>query len=296
MSDCPTDAAGWTAAATGRLLELRNADGGWPYRFGDPSGTEPTALAVMALSNMPDAAAELAAAADWLVARQRSDGLFAASTMDVGASWVTSPAALALHGQGRAGAAQQAAGALLAEPVFTGNPARAPRANEYDAGSSGWAWTRGDVGFVEPTAMAMIFLKRAGYGAARRVRQGRDMLHTHRLAAGGWNYGEPQVLGVALFPTVAPTAMALLALADEQDDITAIAANWLIAQQGQISSLFSLGWATIALNVLNLLDENWRATVTTRWCELPPERRMPMETALCLLGLAPRDSHPLAVA
>jgi hypothetical protein len=205
-------------------------------------------------------------------------------------------AALALSRQGRVAAAGTAAAALLAEPVFTISPLQADGMYGYDTNIPGWPWTYGDYSFVEPTGLAMIFLKRAGHGSAARVRQGASMLRARAFASGGWNYGEPRVLGGDLFPTVAPTAVALLALADEQDEASAAAATWLAAQRGQVSSLFSLGWAAIALNVFNLLDDNWRADVRARYCALPVERQTPMETALCLLGLAPRDNHPFALA
>jgi hypothetical protein len=140
----------------------------------------------------------------------------------------------------------------------------------------------------------MIFLKQNGYRGAVRVRQGADLLHDRAIEAGGWNYGEPAVLGGDLFPTDVPTAVALLALADERDDTAAAGLSWLLSRRGQISSLLSLGWVTIALNVLGVLDDDWRADVVDRWHALP-ERRGPRETALCLLGLSDTADHPLGV-
>jgi hypothetical protein len=153
----------------------------------------------------------------------------------------------------------------------------------------------GDFSFVEPTALAVIFLKQAGYWNEQRVRQGIQFLNDRTLADGGWNYGEPQVLGGNLYPTILPTAIALLGLVDEQNETTAAAVNWLLSQRGQISSLLSLGWATMALNIYGLLDDDWRSDVIIRWDELPQERRGPMEASLCLLGLAEVNNHPFGL-
>ena len=148
---------------------------------------------------------------------------------------------------------------------------------------------------AEPTCLAMIFLKKAGYRDHPRVREAADMLRNRALAGGGWNYGEPRVLGGALYPAVGSTAMALAALADEQDDVTAAGLSWLLAQRGAISSLPSLGWATIALNVLGRLDDAWSGDVIATWSASPPQRRGPLETSLGLLGLASPGNHPLGV-
>ena len=89
--------------------------------------------------------------------------------------------------------------------------------------------------------------------------------------------------------------VALLAMADEQNDITAAALNWLQSQRGQISSLLSLGWTTIALNIYGVLDDDWRTGVITLWDESPQDRRGPVETSLCLIGLTNVDNHPFGL-
>ena len=297
MTHLSTDIASWTATAVAELIRRQDPDGGWPYREGEPAGTEPTALAVLALSVAAPATEGLAPALAWLSTRQRGDGFFTASPVVPDASWLTPLAGLAVSRWGWSSAGEAAAQALISAEVFTydGSPFP-PELLAYDSAIPGWPWTIGGFSFVEPTSLAMIFLKRAGYGASERVRQGARFLRDRALDAGGWNYGEPKVLGADLFPAAVPGAMALLALADEQDYITAAGLNWLLAQRGQLSSLLSLNWATIALNVLGALDDDWRAGVTARWRELPADRRGPMETSLCLLGLAGADDHPLAVS
>ena len=296
MAGTSIDINAWTATAAADLLGSQQPDGGWAYQMGQAQATEPTALAMLALSLIRPRAQGLAAAADWLVARQLGDGLFTASAVHEEGSWLSPLAALALQQQGRTAASQAAERAILEMPVYTFSDFLAQGTYGYDTRIPGWPWTAGDFSFTEPTSLAMIFLKKAGHAAASRVREGARFLRDRALPGGGWNYGEPQVLGGDLFPTVAPTALALLALADEQDETTAAAETWLCGQVGQIPSLLSLGWATIALNVLGLLDDDWRAAIVNRFSALPTPRRGPMETSLCLLGVVSAADHPLGVA
>jgi hypothetical protein len=284
----------WTDSAVESLLALRTPGGGWGYQAGGVVATEPTAVAVLALAGSI-AAGELTEDIDRLLEHQLASGMFTAETNHFEPSWSTPLAALALNRVGQNTPANSAAGALLAMPIFTFDPLLAGGIYGYDTSIPGWPWTYGDFSFVEPTALAMIALKRLGNGNHQRVREGAATLRSRALAAGGWNYGEPMVLGGTLFPTAAPTALALLALADEQDEITAAALNWLQGQRGQISSLFSLCWAAIALNVLGVSDEGWKSDVMTLWDTSLPQRRGPLETALALLAVRQSDGHPLAV-
>src|SRR5205085_6989968 len=132
-------------------------------------------------------------------------------------------------------------------------------------------WTGGDFSFVEPTALAMLFLKRTGHAGEPRLAQAAAMLRARAFAAGGWNYGEPEVLGGMLFPTVAPTALAALALADEADDQTSAALDWLETQRGQISSLYSLAWAALALNLGGRPATAWQQDIAGKWPSTPAQ-------------------------
>jgi len=239
-------------------------------------------------------ASALATSLDWLTARQRTDGAFTISDECPDASWVTPLAAMVLARHWRSDAAQSAIAQLLAAKVFVLDPTPTDYYG-YDTSVPGWPWTSGDYSFVEPTSLAAIFLKQQGYTQHDRVRQAMGALRTRALNTGGWNYGEPIVLNGALFPAAVPTALALLAMADEQDATTAAGKAWLSKQAAGLSSLFSLGWAAVAMNVLGLLDDNWTSQVISRWQDTPIPRRSPMDTALCILGLAAATDHPFTI-
>jgi hypothetical protein len=69
----------------------------------------------------------------------------------------------------------------------------------------GWSWTAGAFSWVEPTAYALLALKklRAGLPAAqteKRLQQGERLLYDRMCVDGGWNYGNAHVLGEAVPP------------------------------------------------------------------------------------------------
>lgn len=295
MVEDSSEIALWRSEAAGELASLQAADGGWPYIAGQTSATEPTALAMLALAAAGAEGYRRPEAAVWLAARQRGDGLFTASPLVEEGGWLTAPAGIAMLRDGWTDLAGAAASALLDEAAYTFYSPLTANVYNYDTRLRGWPWTPGDFSLVEPTALAMIFLKQAGYRDHVRVREAADMLRNRAVAGGGWNYGEPRVWNGDLFPITSNTGMVLAALADEQDSATAAGLAWLLSQRGLITSLPSIGWAAIGLNVLGSLDDAWRTDVIERWRSSPAERRGPMETALCLLGLSEASVHPLGV-
>jgi hypothetical protein len=92
-----------------------------------------------------------------------------------------------------------------------------PSVVEFNPALTGWGWRDGTSSWIEPTAHAILALKRAAphYKSeelTRRLLAGERMLLDRRCADGGWNYGNRKVLGVNLPSFPETTALALLAL------------------------------------------------------------------------------------
>jgi len=205
------------------LLDLQNPDGGWGPRRDSPSFTETTSLAVLALPESVEASER---GRGWLRARQRPDGAWPVSEAVAGPSWMTSLAVLALTGSATDSARARRGAAWLLQLEGRGYPllARAflllfPRRRvvALNPDLKGWPWVPGTFSWVEPTAYAMLALKRMRDALPpeplrERLDQGRRMLLDRACPGGGWNYGNSEVLGDVLWPYPDTTAWALLAL------------------------------------------------------------------------------------
>jgi hypothetical protein len=214
------------ACVESRLVLLKshqNPDGGWGYFPGKDSWLEPTAYALMALAaGSRDQSFERG----WERVRswQRRDGAWRPCTQVDQPHWATS-LVVTLHCLLGAydDAFLRGTGWLLGSTGSeTGLISRAahllsPSMVDFDPGFGGWPWHADNSSWIEPTAHALIALKRArphypGGGLTERVAEGERMLLERRCSDGGWNYGNRLVLRQDLPSYPETTALALLAL------------------------------------------------------------------------------------
>jgi hypothetical protein len=204
------------------LASRRQGDGGFAASEDGSANTESTALAALALANTEAGAG----AAAWLLARQRSDGAWPFTEAVPVASWASAWALLALAETGVGGEPLARGAHWLVEregarPSLLGRTlARATGARgkvEQDPALRGWPWHADAASWAEPTAAALLALRRAGarveLGAGReRIAEGERLLFDRICVGGGWNYGNRRVLGEALPPYPDTTALVLIAL------------------------------------------------------------------------------------
>jgi len=213
------------AAMVDRLITLANADGGWGATADRPSSTEHTALALMALQAADADSLTIDAAARWLERAQLDDGAWPVMSGVPHPSWSASLAVIALLDQPGSGDATGRGVDWLTAEQGIGIPLR-ERIREYfsstkitalDPTLRGWPWVTGTFSWVEPTAWAIIALRRvwpddAPRHVRERIDEGRRMILDRTCPGGGWNYGNKRVLGVEMEPYPDSTAVALLAL------------------------------------------------------------------------------------
>jgi len=230
------------------LIEAQNADGGWGYRPGGQSASEPTTVVLLAFLGISRAGdlttsrpfdssttllleSACAAAVDWLRKCQLPDGSWPPFAGQPRGSWVTAPASLALHTRGDSphqvcrglhwlAQAWPAEGTLWRR--MAAQFSRRDPSVRQDPSLRGWSWTPGAASWVEPTAWAMIAFRSIPKelhppAAAKRWRLGERMLYDRMCPGGGWNSGNPLVYGAAGVPRVGPTVWALLALQDSRN-------------------------------------------------------------------------------
>lgn len=121
----------------------------------------------------------------------------------------------------------------------------------FDPTKTGWPWVEGTVSWVAPTAM-VILAHRAWARQSDRLAKSVQMILDRACPQGAWNAGNSEVFGVALDPHPDFTAMALLALqgmVEPNQPVIAKSLGYLALRLESSQSLYSLGWATLALGV-----------------------------------------------
>lgn len=243
------------------LASVQNVDGGWGYKAGGMDYVEPTAASLIAFVVHDEAAPE--GAWRWLRRGQRPDGAWSVDAGGAdplgasprgGPSWMTAWAvwALALGGEDRH-AVDKGVQWLLQAPVFrvtddaTAEAMR--RLLDLDPAASGWPWQPGEASWVMPTALAIIALNVAGQGGATRVADGVAYLRDRVCAAGGWNFGNPVMIGRALPPQLPETGVALLALracgASPNDPVVTKALSYMAAAARISTGAQERAWAAL---------------------------------------------------
>jgi hypothetical protein len=287
--------------------------GGWSHR-GTQFGTEPTALALLALHSGAIVTQE---GASPLIARQGPDGLWSAVGGEMGANiWATALAVNTLLILG----AEPATYADSVEALIRSRPMERSwlvslkfrfldRHVQFDPRKYGWPWLPETVSWVAPTAMALIALERAnrrglvrGGELQRRLRLGTEMLMDRACPGGGWNAGNAVVYGVPLRPHVDTTALALLALRPLYHfPIVPNSLRWLL-RNAECPSAYSLAWMILAADVYKDVGINVSPAINSarnRLASLVEDPRTIEDTstiglAALALGLDP-TSNPFEV-
>jgi len=205
------------------ITRLQNHDGGWPYRKGGSSWTEPTVLVLLAQSVESGDAQSTERGIAWLRASQRQDGGWSPCPSVAQSTWVTSMAALLPAGQLGHTFHANAIQWLMEQ---TGEETSlAYRLRNRLLGVSpgpgethdGWPFFPGAAAWVTPTAFAVLALEKAQrsqrvVAVEQRISEAREFLLDRICADGGWNYGRSNVLGADAPSYPETTGQALLAL------------------------------------------------------------------------------------
>lgn len=282
------------------LVRGQNPDGGFGYRLASRSLVEPTAFCALALATSGKTQESQRAMA-FLKRCQGVDGSVGLDAEEPEGNWMAYAALLAFQGLGAIEEARRLKEWGLA---FVDASSRLPPASiaaikadfRFDASIPGWPWTAGTSGWVEPTAMFVIALLRAGVPTSHpRIQQGTALILDRRIPSGGWNFGNPFSGSYPLEPNLLSTALALTALA------VAGIGETHPAVQGGIQfvrgrfrgpvSVVSLCWNCLALRTFpsaNAMVQEMRSRLSGLQGGDGGFRGNPFETALAVLVL----KHP----
>jgi hypothetical protein len=255
------------------------AEGGFARGPGGAYAPDATAWAVLALGASGAGAPPVGPARARLAASQGPDGRVAVDAEHPEALWVTPLAALAWHGDPAQAAAAQRAIAFLLATTGRHWPKQPGAATGHDPAIRGWPWIEDTHSFVEPTALAVLALRRAGQGGHERAHEGVRLLLDRQLPKGGWNYGNTTVYGQELRPAAVETGVGLTALAGvvEQGQVLT-SLGYLKAEVARLKTPLSLAWATIGLAAWGECPAEARAA-------LPATAATPAQLSTTLLAL-----------
>jgi hypothetical protein len=246
------------------LRATQNSDGGWGAVRGRQSNTESTSFATLALSRVgPSAHTPAERGVAWLRQLQHPDGSWPlTATVNTG-SWTTALAVtcLASYTNTRSDVQRGAEWLLahrgrslgfLASLLHRVVPDRMPV--RLNPNLHGWAWTANEFSWVEPTAYALIALKKVGRGessaAGPAIVEAEAMLYDRACPGGGWNYGNSMVLGTPLPPYPETTAITLIALQNRRDDEqNRVGLQALKRMLGDAASGLGLSWCILCLRI-----------------------------------------------
>jgi hypothetical protein len=242
------------------LIRRQTTSGGWSFFESTQISVEATCLALLALSSPKPEAGSFPM--DRLLRLQHHDGSWPAFSGDVEGSWTTALALNVLNITSDAASVREQALHWLLEG--RGREANwlwrwkfriADRGVRFNPDKYGWPWSPGTVSWVIPSAFSLVAIKQYTVcnrlpAAENRIRLGVDMLLDRSCAGGGWNSGNSIVYGVPLPAHAEATAIALLALQDEErTPVIRASLAWLKQKSAAIESVESLAWCILCLFV-----------------------------------------------
>jgi len=165
-----------------------------------------------------------------------------------------------------------------------------------DQNLRGWNWNSGTATWIEPTAYALIFLKKfQGLGGWAHdpkasnlneiTREADELIYARVCKDGGWNYGNSRVLGEELRPYPLTTALALIALQDSPDRTeNRKGREYLKNSIDDEKSALALSFATLSLQIYGIETSR----IVQKICDLYTETLFFSDvrtTAMALLAL-----------
>jgi hypothetical protein len=258
------------------LLSGTNPDGGWAYYQGHASRLEPTCWALLAL--LADASTtgwDASAHRTFLQRSQRRDGLFLEAAVgdenrpNLGFNGLAALLLLAERQLAPEASRTALFSALIANK---GVKLSASWINRQDNALQGWAWIDSSFSWVEPTCWCVLALKKAmkamsdSRDAHGRIREAERLLVDRCCAAGGWNYGNSNMLGQDLRPYVSTTALGLLAMQDRREDPCVVRSfDYLVHHRLSETSAMALGLTLMALRRFGAPTEDVEDQLLSQW-------------------------------
>jgi hypothetical protein len=265
------------------FIKYLNRDGGLPFSPGLPSYSEPTLLMMLGLraAGADEAAQPLL---EWTRKTINSNGSIGLNREfpDEGV-WKTSLLAIAMHHAGLNAERDSAISFLLRSRSLQ---LRQEPENELNGLLVGWSWVANTFGWVEPTSWALLALNLAGKSDHSRAVEGRRLLEDRCLPDGGWNYGNKVLFKKTLMPFWDTTALATLALGDNNRELAEKNLNLLERSLPEMHSLLTNAMVCLCLSRFGRNTDSIQAHIAQILGALQSEELNFAHLALGLMALS----------
>ena len=266
------------------FLGYLNPDRGLPYTPGAPSFSEPTLLMTLALI-ADGRTRDAGPLVEWALKNRNSDGSIGLNhEFSQEGLWNTSLLAITMHHLGLQTERDSAIDFILS---FRSVRLKDSPEIGLDTNLVGWPWVTHTFGWVEPTSWALLSLELAGKSNHPRAVEGRRLLEDRCIPQGGWNYGNKIVFAHPLLPFWDTTALAVLALADTNPELTNANLDLLEKSVLEIRSSYSGAMACLCLARFNRKTEELRDRITIMLAEGNEGSNL-AHSALALIALSPK--------
>jgi hypothetical protein len=244
------------------LISAQHASGGWGYSTGLKPVVEPTAAVLLAIRDEPLANNSFQRGLTWLLNCQHKDGGWGINEDDPESGWQTAWALIALRYSTQNKDSISKAVEWLTT-VSTSEITReefqkpdVPKSN--NVGAFVWPWLPGQVGWIEPTAMAVLALEGITNSqlADVRINAAHSYFLQNRTPDGGWDIGNIGPLDTTVIPRAFPSVLVLMALAlTAPEDIQTIDLSALRQDLDRDPSILAQSSGLLALRTLGEHDE-----------------------------------------
>jgi len=230
------------------LLGTQLPTGGWGYSSdAQDAYPEPSCYGLLALRGTSFSSTNTLS---WLSSLVASDGKLYLHN-DNTPSWASSLLALTLIRLNQLPEIRQSSIDWLLE--WKSKAVEGSSGGRWNASLIGWSWISDTFSWVQPTSYAVLALKLAGFKTHGRVKEAEELLFDRMCLQGGWNFGNPVVLGQPIDPSAMETAIALFALQDLPSAESRIETGLNILEQTttQSPSTISLALCILCLDIFN---------------------------------------------
>ncbi len=206
------------------LISSQHESGGWGYSTGQRPGVEPTAAVLLATRNESSANNSFQNGLSWLLQCQHQDGGWGINEDDPESGWQTAWALIALRYSTQNNIAiAHAVDWLTTVETYEVSREQFQKPEIPQTASIGalvWPWMPGQLGFIEPTAMAILALEGVNQSQQTDARfiSALNFFQHNRTPHGGWDYGNEGKLDTGVLPRAYPTALTLIALTHIAND------------------------------------------------------------------------------